>query len=73
MKDKSKEEFKMATFIITTLSLTVAIILASIILTVASFAAMGNAKFMKWLTNYYMKQMMRTLDNFEKLEESKDL
>lgn len=63
----------MATFIIMTLSFTVAILLAGIISTVVIFAAMGNAKFIKWLTNYYMKQMMNTLDSFDKLEESKGL
>lgn len=63
----------MTTFIMMTLSFTAAILLAGIISTVAIFAAMGNAKFIKWLTNYYMKQMMNTIDSFDKLEGSKDL
>ena len=63
----------MTTFIIMTLSFTVAILLAGVISTVVIFAAMSNAKFLKWLTNYYMKQMMKTIDNFGELEGSKDL
>lgn len=63
----------MTTFIMMTLSFTVAILLAGVISTVVIFAAMGNAKFLKWLTNYYMKQMMRTIDNFDELEGPKGL
>jgi hypothetical protein len=63
----------MTTFIMMTLSFTVAILLAGVISTVVIFAAMGNAKFIKWLTNYYMKQMMKTIDSFDKLDKSEDL
>lgn len=63
----------MTTFIIMTLSFTVAILLAGVISTVVLFAAMGNAKFIKWLTNYYMKQMMKTIDSFDELEKSEGL
>ena len=63
----------MTTFIIMTLSFTVEILLAGVISTVVLFAAMGNAKFIKWLTNYYMKQMMKTIDSFDELEKSEGL
>lgn len=52
-------------FIMTTISFMVAFILASVLLTVAVFALMTNAKVMRWLANYYMKVMEKTFKNFE--------
>ena len=58
----------MINFITLTLSITVAIILAGIITSVAIMAAMSNAKVVKWLTKYYMKQIEKSVNSFEDLE-----
>ena len=60
----------MTNVIIMTLSFTAAILLAGIISTVMFFKLMGNVKFVKWITEYYMKMMTKYLeqitDEFEK-------
>lgn len=56
-------------FVLLTLSFTVAILLAGVISTVVLFKLMGNAKFVKWLMNYYMKQLEQSMKAFEDLEE----
>lgn len=56
-------------FMLLTLSFTVAILLAGVISTVVLFKLMGNKKFVKWLMNYYMKQIEQSMKAFEDLEE----
>lgn len=62
----------MMDFVILTLSFTIGMLLASVISVVVMFQLMGNAKVMKWCTNYYVKMFEKSLDNLDK-EESKDL
>lgn len=66
----------MMDFIIMTLSLTVAILLAGIISTVVIFTLMGNVKFAKWITSYYLKMMTKYTENlteeFEKFDKELD-
>lgn len=54
----------MMNFIILTLSITVAMVLSFTILTAGFFVLMGNRKFSRWLTRYYMKQIDTTCDYF---------
>lgn len=56
----------MMNFLVLTLSLTVAMVLASVILTAAMFMLASNAKVMTWLMNYYMKMLEKSMKNFEK-------
>lgn len=58
----------MMDFIIMTLSFMVALMLSSTILTVIMFKLAGNAKVIKWLTNYYMKQMTTIFKNFDDMD-----
>jgi hypothetical protein len=62
---KLKEEFKMMNFLVMTMSFTVAMLLVSVIMTVAMFALMCNGKFMAWLMKVYMKAMEKSMKNFE--------
>ena len=55
-------------FIMLTLSLTLAILLAGVISTVVLIKLMGNAKFVKWLMGYYMKQIDHTVKVFENMD-----
>ena len=55
-------------FIMLTVSITVAILLAGVISTVIMFKLMGNEKVVKWLMNYYMKQFensFKAIENYE--------
>ena len=65
----------MMTFIILTLSFTVAILLAGVISTIAIFAIMQNQKALNWFVNFYIKQMNKTAENFAniKFEEGEGL
>lgn len=55
----------MMNFVVLTISLTVAMLLASVIATVALFALMGNAKVMTWITKKYVRMLEKTIKNFE--------
>lgn len=55
----------MMNFIMMTVSFTVAILLAGVLSTVIMFKLMGNAKFVKWLTNYYMKVIEKSVEDLE--------
>lgn len=52
-------------FVLLTLSFTVAILLAGVISTVVLFKLMGNEKFLKWLMEFYMKQIERSVKAFD--------
>ena len=58
----------MMVFIMLTLSFTVAILLATVVSTIAMFAIMQSPKAMKWLSNYYIKQMNKIGEAFENME-----
>lgn len=55
----------MMMFILLTVSFTVAILLAGAISTVIMFKLMGNAKFIKWFMNYYMKVIEKSVEDLE--------
>lgn len=55
----------MMNFVLLTVSLTVAILLASVISTVIIFKLMGNAKFAKWLMKYYIDVIEKSVENLE--------
>lgn len=55
----------MMDFIMMTVSFTVAILLAGVLSTVIMFKLMGNAKFVKWLMNYYMKVIEKSVEDLE--------
>lgn len=57
-------------FLMLTVSLTLAMLLAGVIMTVAMFALMSNAKAMTWLTKFYMKQIEKSVKNIEEYYES---
>lgn len=61
----------MMNFMMLTVSFTVAMVLASVLMTVVVFALMCNAKVMTWLMKVYMKALEKSMNNFE--EELKDL
>lgn len=67
-ENKIEEEFKMMEFVMLTVSLTVAMLLAGVIMTVAVFALMCNAKFMTWLMKYYMNALEKSMKNFDDLD-----
>lgn len=52
-------------FVLLTLSFTVAILLAGVISTVVLFKLMGNEKILKWLMEFYMKQIERSVKAFD--------
>ena len=49
-----------------TVAFTVAILLAGVISTVVIFAVMSNPKAVKWFTGWYINQMEKAYENFEK-------
>lgn len=55
----------MMNFIMMTVSFTVAILLAGVLSTVIMFKLMGNAKFVKWLMNYYMKVIEKSVEDLD--------
>ena len=55
-----------------TISITLAILLAGVLSTVIMFKLMGNAKFVKWMMNYYMKVIETSVESLDK-EFSKDM
>lgn len=55
----------MMNFMVLTVSFTVAMLLASTIMTVAMFALMCNGKVMTYLMKVYMKAMEKSMKNFE--------
>lgn len=61
----------MMEFVVLTLSFTVAMVLASVLMTVALFALMCNAKVMTWLMKVYMNAIEKSMKNFD--DEFKDL
>lgn len=65
----SKEELTMNVLVLI-VCLTVAILLAGIISTVAIFALMSNEKFVKWLMGFYMKQIEKSVKYFDVIDES---
>lgn len=73
MREKSKEEITMMEFIILTCGITVGVLMASVIATVLLFTLMSNTKFMVWLTNYYLKVIEKSCENFEKKSGIEDL
>ena len=55
-------------FLLLTASFTLAILLSGVITTVVMIKLMGNAKFVKWLTGFYMKQIEQTTKAFEDID-----
>lgn len=55
----------MMDFMVLTVSFTVAMVLASALMTVALFALMCNAKVMTWLMKVYMKALEKSMKNFD--------
>lgn len=55
----------MMNFLVLTLSITVAMVLAMVIWTVGLFALMCNGKFMAWTVKMYMKMLEKSMKNFE--------
>lgn len=56
----------MMNFIVLTVSLTIAMLMAGVIATVGLFALMSNGKFMAWAIKTYMKMIERSMKDFEK-------
>ena len=59
----------MINFLVMTMSFTLAMVLASVIVTVAMFALMCNGKFIAWTTKVYMKAMEKSMSKLEKVFE----
>lgn len=51
-----------------TVAFTAAMLLASVIGTIAMVAIMNSPKAMQWLYKYYVKQIEKACDNLEKVE-----
>ena len=56
----------MMTFVVLTASFALAILLASIIMTVLIYTLMCNSEVMAWLVHKYMKAMEKSMEDFEK-------
>lgn len=61
----------MMNFMVLTVSFTVAMVVASVVMTVAGFALMCNGKAMTWVMKIYMNALEKSMKNFE--EDLKDL
>lgn len=59
----------MMNLLVLTVSFTLAILLSGVIFTVAMFALMGNGRVIKWLMEYYMKQIEKSMKYFEDVNE----
>lgn len=55
----------MMEFVLMTISMTVAILLAGVISAIVLLAIMQNPKVIKWVTCYYMKQINKTVNAME--------
>ena len=55
----------MMNFMVLTVSFTVAMLLAGVIMTVAVFALMCNGKAMMWLMKVYMKALEKSMKNLD--------
>ena len=62
----------MMNFIVLTLSLTIAMVLASVIVTVAMFALACNTKFVAWFGKLYIKLLEKSLKNINEAFEDVD-
>lgn len=59
----------MMNFIVMTLSFTVAMVLAGVIMTVAMFALMLNGKAVAWFMKVYLKAVEKSMNKLDKLFE----
>lgn len=57
----------MMNFIVMTLSFTVALVLAGVIMTTAMFALMLNGKAVTWFMKVYLKSLEKSMNELDKL------